>query len=401
MLDKILFILCLYCIYVNKNIDPNFYDLWMILWNEWHWKKHQLLADTTAYHGFIQEPQTCMTNHRPFRTKKGLCVWLTHHEAFQNLNANLAFIRFFHLKGRINKNKVEQRMLLMAASKHPIAKLDWPSQRQKGETCSISQALPMATVGHPRHKNSVKVFLQIRGGKKLGDHLIMIISRNEKRDGKLWWIAMSFKHSLFGNSRYPQEIAARNLPSSSPMKSSPKRRWDANPQQHAMPMFSHQLLATNTSRGQLWTSNLEIFWKNTVKTHLWKNNLGFFTGGTNVLITAHIRSYEKHLGFCWRHTNKKIRANQPCKPWQIHLAFIDSIVKDLWIVEKKLLITVDGSEIRITLYNIWNPVIYIILHISTGDFSDFLGGQTFKLNPSTLRILHRFRRFRWKGPKHL
>ena len=191
MLDKILFILCLDCIYVNKNIDPNFYDLWMILWNEWHWKKHQLLADTTAYHGFIQEPQTCRTNHRSFRTKKGLCVWLTHHEAFQNLNTNLDFIRLAPQR----KNQQEQswttkkKMLLMAASKHPIAKLDWPSQRQKGETCSISQALPHGNGWTSKTQKNVSgnsFFCRSGGGKKHGDHLIMIISRNEKKGRKTW-----------------------------------------------------------------------------------------------------------------------------------------------------------------------------------------------------------------------
>lgn len=107
-------------------------------------------------------------------------------------------------------------------------------------------------------------------------------------------------------------------------------------------------------------TTLGTFWKNNVKTHFnEKITLDVYTGGTNVLITAHIYSYEKPLktsGSVDDTPTKKIRANQPCKPWQIHLALIDSIVKDLWIVEKRLLVTVDGSEIRITVYDIWNPI---------------------------------------------
>lgn len=191
MLDKILFILCLYCIYVNENIDPNFYDLWMILWNEWRWKRHQLLADTTAYHGFIQEPQTCMTNHRPFRTKKGLCVWLTHHEAFQNLNANLAFIRFFHLKGRINKKKVEQRIKKYFSWLHPsIQSRNWTDQakgkKEKPAPSGLSIA-PWQRLDIQDTKNCVKVFLQIRGGQETWwpfnhDHLTKRKKREENFD---------------------------------------------------------------------------------------------------------------------------------------------------------------------------------------------------------------------------
>ena len=163
-----------------------------MLWNEWHWKRHQLLADTTAYHGFIQEPQTCMTNHRPFRTKKGLCIWLTHHEAFQNLNTNLAFIRLAPQR----KNQQEQSWTTNAShgciqASNRETGLTKPKAKRRNLLHQLSIApWQRLDIQDTKIVSGNSFFCRSGGGKKLGDHLIMSISQNEKKGGKLWWIAL-------------------------------------------------------------------------------------------------------------------------------------------------------------------------------------------------------------------
>ncbi len=75
-------------------------------------------------------------------------------------------------------------------------------------------------------------------------------------------------------------------------------------------------------------------WKNDVKLTS-KHNLGLH--GTNVWSLHEIYSYEK----AWFHwpTNNKNMTNQPCKPWQINLAFIDSIVKIYELLNKEYIIS--------------------------------------------------------------